>query len=263
MNELQLFKNEEFGEIRTIEESGKILFCASDVAKSLGYSKPNNAVEAHCRYTLKRGIPHPQSTTKTIDMIFIPEGDVYRLVARSSLPGAEKFESWIFDEVLPMIRATGGAYLTQSKMEQLISDPDLVIGLCEQVKTLRANQSALELELEVAQPKLYYHDLMMVSPGLLSATQIAKEYGWSARKLNKQLYEMGIQFKQGDQWFLYAKYAGNNYTKSQPHPIKDKEGNHSSTEHTYWTEKGKKFIYEELKKIGILPMIEREALANG
>ena len=112
---IKIFENEEFGSVRTFEEQGKVLFCGSDVAKALGYSKPNNAISAHCRCALKRGIPHPQSTEKTIIMTFIPEGDVYRLISHSRLPSAEKFESWIFDDILPTIRRTGG-YVSNEEM---------------------------------------------------------------------------------------------------------------------------------------------------
>ena len=114
-NVIKIFENEEFGSVRTFEEQGKVLFCGSDVAKALGYSKPNNAISAHCRCALKRGIPHPQSTEKTIIMTFIPEGDVYRLISHSRLPSAEKFESWIFDDILPTIRRTGG-YVSNEEM---------------------------------------------------------------------------------------------------------------------------------------------------
>lgn len=119
MEQLQIFKNEEFGEIRTLEENGKVLFCGSDVAKTLGYTKPQNAILKHCRYASKRGIPHPQSKTKTIEMIFITEGDLYRLITHSKLPSAERFESWVFDEVLPTIRKTGSYQLPMNPMEQI------------------------------------------------------------------------------------------------------------------------------------------------
>ena len=105
MNELQIFQSEEFGEIRTIEEEGRVLFCASDVAKALGYARPNDAVTAHCRATVKHSTP---ISGKMQEINFIPEGDVYRLITHSKLPSAEKFESWVFDEVLPAIRKTGG-----------------------------------------------------------------------------------------------------------------------------------------------------------
>lgn len=122
MEQLQIFKNAEFGEIRTIEENGKVLFCGSDVAKSLGYVKPQNAILKHCRYASKRSIPHPQSKTKTIEMLFIPEGDIYRLVSHSELPSAERFESWVFDEVLPSIRKNGGYIVGQ----ETLSDDELM-----------------------------------------------------------------------------------------------------------------------------------------
>lgn len=111
MNELQIFNNPEFGEIRTLEEDGKVLFCASDVAKALGYIRPNDAIASHCRSTVKRRIPHPQSPEKTIEMSFIPESDVYRLSFGSKLPTAERLTDWIVEEVIPTIRKHG-AYMT-------------------------------------------------------------------------------------------------------------------------------------------------------
>jgi prophage antirepressor-like protein len=111
--QLQIFKynSEEqqmFDEIRTIDqEDGKILFCATDVAKMLGYSNPRDAVSKHCKYVVKCDIPHPQNNEKTLEVGFMPEGDVYRLIVRSQLPSAEKFEKWLFDEVVPAIRNKG------------------------------------------------------------------------------------------------------------------------------------------------------------
>lgn len=101
MNELKIFEHPKFGNIRTITEDGKTLFCGKDVATALGYAKPQNAISAHCKGALKRGIP---TNGGTQEMLFIPEGDIYRLAAKSELPGADEFESWIFDEVLPSIR---------------------------------------------------------------------------------------------------------------------------------------------------------------
>lgn len=102
------FTNGEFGKIRTVTIDGRPYFVANDVAKSLGYKDVINAIKQHCRWVVKHDIPHPQSKTKTIEVNVIPEGDIYRLVASSQLPNAEKFESWLFDEVLPTIRKTGG-----------------------------------------------------------------------------------------------------------------------------------------------------------
>ena len=112
-NKIEIFKNEQFGEVRTILEGEKVLFCAADVAKALGYTNPNKAVNDHCRAITKRSTP---ISGKVQSINFIPEGDVYRLIIRSKLPAAEKFELWVFDEVIPTIRKTGG-YMTDSLLE--------------------------------------------------------------------------------------------------------------------------------------------------
>ncbi len=114
MNELKIFENESFGQVRTIEEEGKVLFCGSDVAKALGYVKPNDAINSHCRATVKRSTP---ISGKMQEINFIPEGDLYRLITNSKLPTAEKFESWVFDEVLPSIRKHGSYELPKSTTE--------------------------------------------------------------------------------------------------------------------------------------------------
>lgn len=107
--EIKIFENAEFGSVRTFaDENGKIEFCGKDIAEALGYSNVNDAIIRHCRCIVKHDVPHPQSKDKNIEMSFISEGDIYRLISHSKLPSAEKFESWVFDEVLPTIRKTGG-----------------------------------------------------------------------------------------------------------------------------------------------------------
>ena len=116
MNELQIFKNEEFGEVRTIEIDGKPYFSSTDVATALGYSNPRDAIARHCKGVVKHDTP-TISGIQTLS--FIPEGDIYRLIIRSNLPSAERFESWVFDEVLPAIRQTGGYRIPQTYAEAL------------------------------------------------------------------------------------------------------------------------------------------------
>lgn len=143
MNEPTIFISPEFGEIRTLEtEDGKVLFCGTDVAKALGYSKPNNAIAAHCRCALKQGIPHPQSPNKTIEMSFISEGDVYRLITHSKLSGAEKFEAWVFDEVLPAIRKTGSYALPK------MSAMEMIAGIANGCVELEKRMTQLENKLD-------------------------------------------------------------------------------------------------------------------
>lgn len=109
---IKIFENEEFGSVRTIAENGKVLFCGSDVAKALGYRRPKDAITALCKGAVKRRL---LTNGGAQEMKMISEGDVYRLISHSRLPSAEKFESWIFDDVLPTIRRTGG-YVSNEEM---------------------------------------------------------------------------------------------------------------------------------------------------
>lgn len=122
MQELKVFENEEFGQIRTVDIDGTVYFIASDVAKALGYVNDRDAISRHCRWVVKHDIPHPQSKTKTLEVNVIPKGDVVRLAAQSELPGAEKFESWIFDEVIPSVLDNGGYIAGQ----ETLSDDELL-----------------------------------------------------------------------------------------------------------------------------------------
>lgn len=107
MNDIKIFNNAEFGQIRTVESEDKIYFVASDIAKALGYENTSKAIADHCRWVTKRYIPHPQNPDKKIEVNVIPEGDMYRLITHSKLESAERFESWVFDDVLPSIRQNG------------------------------------------------------------------------------------------------------------------------------------------------------------
>ena len=145
MNQMEIFKNPEFGSIRVIEENGKYLFCGTDVAAALGYSNPRDAIIRHCRYVVKRDAPHPQSPDRKISMTFIPEGDLYRLIVHSKLPSAERFEQWVFDEVLPTIRKHG-AYLTKEKLWEVATSPEALMKLCSDLLAEREANISLRKE---------------------------------------------------------------------------------------------------------------------
>ena len=173
MTDLMIFDNPEFGKIRTIEENGKVLFCAKDVAIALGYKDPTNAIKQHCRGVVKRhltdGLGRDQITN------FIPEGDVYRLAAKSELPGADKFESWVFDEVLPSIRKNGGYIINQDELspEELMAKALMVAQ-----KTLadrEARLSALTVENQIMAPKAAYFDELVDRNLLTGPRETAKE----------------------------------------------------------------------------------------
>lgn len=151
MNKIQIFENNDFGKIRTLDENGTVLFCGSDVAKALGYTNTSKAICDHCKGVTKRYTP---TTGGKQEMSFITEGDVYRLIARSKLPSADKFERWVFDEVLPSIRKHG-AYMTADTIQRAISDPDFLISLAttlkeekEKNKVLTAENAGLKREVE-------------------------------------------------------------------------------------------------------------------
>lgn len=144
MNELQVFTNDSFGDVRTTtDDNGKILFCGKDVATALGYSNVPDALSRHCRCIVKCDVPHPQSPNKTIEMSFITEGDVYRLTFGSKLPSAEKFTDWVADEILPTIRKHG-AYMTEQTLEQALTSPDFLIQLATQLKEEKEKTASLE-----------------------------------------------------------------------------------------------------------------------
>lgn len=264
MNDLQIFNNSTFGEIRTLEENGTILFCAKDVAKALKHSNPRKAVSDHCRWVTKRYVPHPQSSNKTIEMSFIPESDLYRLTFGSKLDKAEEFTDWVTSEVLPSIRKHG-AYATELTINNIISNPEFGIQLLTTLKAEQDKRRALELEnaaqkqiLLEAQPKVEYVDLILSCKNAVNITQIAKDYGMGGAKMNRILNELKIQYKQNGQWLLYSKYANNGYTKSDTTCYEGNDGNYYSSMHTKWTQSGRMFLYKKLKAAGILPLIEQE-----
>lgn len=174
MNDLITFTNPAFGEVRTLEEDGKVLFCASDVAKALGYARPNDAVSQHCRATVKHSTP---ISGKMQDINFIPEGDVYRLIARSKLPTAERFERWVFDEVLPSIRKHGGYIAGQESMtgEELMAKALMVAK--KTLEEREAQLSAATVQNTIMQPKADYFDELVERNTLTNFRETAKQLG--------------------------------------------------------------------------------------
>lgn len=152
MNQMEIFKNPEFGNVRVIDEDGKYLFCGTDVARALGYSIPSKAVNTHCKGVSKMEAPTNGGVQK---LLFIPEGDVYRLIVHSKLPSAERFERWVFDEVLPTIRQHG-AYLTREKLWEVATSPEALLKLCSDLLAEREKNAALREDNARLQGKAVY-----------------------------------------------------------------------------------------------------------
>lgn len=170
MNELQIFKNPEFGEVRTLEENGEVLFCGSDVAKSLGYTNPSKALSDHCRGVTKRYTPTKSGEQ---EMSFIPESDLYRLVFGSKLPTAEKFTDWVTSEVLPTVRKHG-AYMTLDTLDRMIASPEFGIKLLSALQEEREQRANLESKVEADAPKVLFADAVSASKTSILVGELAK-----------------------------------------------------------------------------------------
>lgn len=173
MNQIQIFNNPEFGEIRTIEENEQVLFCGSDIAKALGYTNPRKAVNDHCREDGVTNRSLTDSLGREQQAKFIDEGNLYRLIAHSKLPAAEKFERWVFDEVLPTIRKHG-AYMTPEQIENVLTNPDTIIQLAQNLKAEQEKRRQLECKVEEDKPKVLFADAVATSKTSILIGELAK-----------------------------------------------------------------------------------------
>lgn len=262
--ELQVFSNAEFGSVRSVVINDEPWFVGKDVAEILGYKDTVNALKAHVDEEDKRGwqITTPGGTQQ---MTIINESGLYSLILSSKLPNAKKFKRWVTTEVLPAIRKHG-----VFAVDSMLNDPDALISALQAYKEERQRRLFLESENAVQKqqllemkPKVSYYDVVINSPDLISITEIAKDYGWSAKHMNGYLHSMGIQYKQGDRiWILYQKYAEQGLTSTKTHAYLSGDGDTHTKVHTYWTQKGRLFIYDLLKEDGILPLIEKEDIES-
>jgi prophage antirepressor-like protein len=192
---LRLFSNPQFGEIRIMEVDGAAYFVANDVARALGYSNPSKATNDHCKKAIMRW--GNDSLGRRQEFKLIPEGDVYRLAAKSQLPGADEFESWIFDEVLVSIR-NNGMYATEITVEKMISDPDFAIRLLTSLKDERAKRVEAESKIVKLQPKADFMDKVIETvQDKVDIGQAAKllKLPYGRNTLFSELRERGIFFK--------------------------------------------------------------------
>lgn len=197
MSDLQIFNNEEFGQVRIVEIEGKPYFVGKDVANALGYSNPRDAILRHCK-----GVVKHDSFKEGGQMIaLIPEGDMYRLITHSKLESAERFEGWVFDEVLPAIRKHG-IYATDNVIDNILNNPDFGIELLTKLKEERA--ARVEAERRNA--------ILTHVNKTYTMTEIAKELNMkSAAQLNKLLAEKKIQYHVNGTWVMYSKYSDLGY----------------------------------------------------
>ena len=244
MNQMEIFKNPEFGSIRVIEEDGKYLFCGVDVAKALGYTKPQNAIDRHCPHALKRGIgvqtgkkADGTPAVQMVEMLFIPEGDVYRLIVHSKLPSAERFERWVFDEVLPSIRKHG-AYMTKEKLWEVATSPEALMKLCSDLLAEREKNAALRADNARLKGKAAYYDLFIDLHHSTNLRTTAKELVVPERQFVRFLLEQRFVYRTPSGCVLpYAKSSNEGLFC-----VKDYYRNGHSGSYTLVTPKGKLYF---------------------
>lgn len=249
-NEIQVFKNEEFGKVRIVVIDGEPWFVGRDVCKILGYVNSKHALKVHVSSKYKMGyrIATPSRGEQTVTLI--NEAGLYKLIFSSKLPDAEKFTDWVVNEVLPSIRKHG-LYIDPTAP----INPDLLIAIGQQMK-------ALKRENEIMQPKAKYYDEVLDSSSLIPITRIAKEYGLSGKALNNLLNIYGIQYKQGEVWVLYQEYADEGYAFYSDYPYIDENGDKHVTQLLKWTQKGREFLHNVLTSHGHKRKIKNEKVID-
>ncbi|KKO51161.1 phage antirepressor KilAC domain-containing protein [Paenibacillus sp. DMB20] len=188
---------------------------------------------------------------------FITNLALNRVLGKSEKPKAEPFQDWLYEDVLPSV-SKRGVYLTPAAIEKTLTDPDFIISMATEIKQERQKRLAAEMLLKAHAPKIAYYDIILKSKSTVTTTQIAKDYGLTANELNKILKEQKIQYKVGDQWVLYKKYADKGYTQSETFNFTHTDGTPDVRMNTKWTQRGRIFIHQILTELGIKPNIEKE-----
>lgn len=268
MNNLQIFTSPEFGQIRTLQLESATWFVGKDVCEALGYTNSRKALGDHVKehhkntVTIRDGIGNPNKT-------IIDEAGLYSLVMRSKLPQAEAFQEWVVSEVLPSIRKTG-SYInprnfTKEQITDIILNPDFMRALYSVLSRYHAIETAREVEKAIhkqivseLKPAKEYLDKILASDGDMTVSQIAADYGLSAIALNKILEENKVQHKVNGQWLLTKEYMKKGYTHSGTTCSPLAGGENKVVICTQWTQKGRLFIYNLLKKLGYAPVEDEE-----
>ena len=251
MNQMTPF-NFEGNQVRTVMIDDEPYFVGKDAALAIGYKNTRKAIHDHVKpkYQREERIVTPSGIQT---MTLISEPGIYQLAGQSKLPSAEPFQDWIYEDVLPSIRKTG-TYMTDEKAYAITHDKDALGDLLLQA----GNQlKQKDLVIQELQPKADYTDKMLANPGLETTSVIAKNYGYSTREFNKLLHGLGIQYKQGKTWLLYAKYQDKGYTHVEPYGYTNSEGIDKVRNTMKWTQKGQRFLYDFLESKGIMPKVEQ------
>ena len=188
---MQIAEDAEFGRVRIVKDGDRFLFAARDVAKALGYKRPADAVKQHCKGV---GVLPTPSAGGIQETKFIPEGDVYRLIIRSKLPSVQRFEKWVFEEVLPSIRRTGG-YMTGNLIQQVLDNPEMIYSFAERMMEEHARNEVLEKALLDAKPKAAYYDAFVNPEDCTNVRTTAKQILVPERRFVRFLIGNGYLYR--------------------------------------------------------------------
>jgi prophage antirepressor-like protein len=250
-NQMQIFENTEFGKIRVIEIDGQPWFVGKDVTGALAYSNGSRDINRHVDPEDRQNYRNGTLETSNRGVTIINESGLYSLILSSKLPSAKRFKRWVTSEVLPSIRKHG-AYIIDEILEEAAKNQNAAIELLGKLLAERDKTAALTELTETLAPKALYCDLILQCRNVVPVSLIAKDYGMTAVSFNTLLHNLGIQYKTGGAWLLYQVHAGKGYTKSRTYVVSETV----SATHTYWTQKGRLFLYEKLKSCGIVPLLE-------
>ena len=237
-NNIQIFKSEVFGQVRTMTNAeGETFFVGRDVAKALGYCNTRKALQDHVDKEDKRdGVTIRDSIGRIQKAVFINESGLYALILSSKLEQAKAFKRWVTAEVLPAIRRTGRYEMTM------------------RVRLLEACVNELEESNAALKPKAEFTDAVLCSEDTLTVTQMAQDYGVGPVRFNRLLEALRIQHRVGGQWVLFAPHQGRGYVHSYTtYHTSSKDGYIRTQLFTRWTQLGRQFLYERLRQEGIQP----------
>lgn len=265
-NQITIFTNPTFGEIRTAGTAEEPMFCLADVCKvlELQVTPTKNRLN-------QKGVNSINTLTNggRQSMLFINEQNLYKVIMRSDKPQAEPFQDWVCGEVLPTIRKTGGYIAANAQMtDEEIMATALRIG---EATIRKRDERIRQLEAEAKQKDILINDMrkgndylntILQSNGTVTTTQIAQDYGMSAVALNRKLAEMRVQHKVNGQWILYATHQAKGYVHSRTLNLTHRDGRPYTCMMTEWTQRGRLFLYDALKEVGVLPVIERGAAST-
>ena len=253
MNELKIFENAEFGQVRTTEVNGQPYFVGNDVAEALGYSRPRKAISDHCKGALIRGIPTNGGVQKAV---FIPESDIYRLIIKSKLPSAERFEKWVMEEVLPSIRKNGGYIAGQENM----SDEELMAKALLVAQNKIAERDLIiqkkNKQIEEMKPKTIFADAVSASHTSILVGDLAKLICQNGvqigqKRLFQWLRDKGYLMKSGASYNMpMQRYVEQGLFEVKESNIQNPDGSVRITRTTKVTGKGQIYFINKFLQIG-------------